>query len=140
MPIENPFFLNLQDIVDIHSEVTGINCTKTKFLNKSSLLSVLGQVPQVLYGEPCYPSLWDKAAVYMCMITWNHPFQDGNKRTAFLSGIIFLKKNHIEIELKKSEGEALMWKIAINQLQITDVARFLQAHENTEKYHHTFRP
>lgn len=57
MPSADIYFLTAQDIVDIHSEVTGNRCIKTKFLNKNYLLSVVNQVPQFVFGQHCYPSL-----------------------------------------------------------------------------------
>lgn len=131
MPSADIYFLTAQDIVDIHSEVTGNRCMKRKFLNKNNLLSVVNQVPQFVFGQYCYHSLWDKAAAYMCLITWNHPFQDGNKRTAFYSGMNFLEENYIELNLYESERRLLMIQIASNRPQIGDVASILQSHVNT---------
>jgi death on curing protein len=42
------------------------------------------------YGEP---SVFELAAAYASGIVRNHPFVDGNKRTGFLAGIMFLELN-----------------------------------------------
>ncbi|MCB1082215.1 MAG: type II toxin-antitoxin system death-on-curing family toxin [Chlamydiia bacterium] len=140
MSIEKTYFLSLHDILDIHSEVVGNPCTKTKFLNKNSLLSVVGQVPQNVFGQDCYPGLWNKAAAYMCLMTWNHPFHDGNKRTAFLSGMIFLEKNNVEIEFQQSKGMILMLEITNKKPKIKDVANTLEEHAHVPTRRSLFRP
>ncbi|MGB3798548.1 MAG: type II toxin-antitoxin system death-on-curing family toxin, partial [Lewinella sp.] len=46
-----------------------------------------------MYGEPLYPEVCDKAAVYLFNIISNHAFQDGNKRTVLAAALAFLTMN-----------------------------------------------
>ena len=46
------------------------------------------------YGEP---DLYELAAAYLYGIARNHPFSDGNKRTAFLAAYVFLDVNGFKI-------------------------------------------
>jgi death on curing protein len=48
---------------------------------------------QTFDGNPCYGSLAEMAATYAWGIVRNHPFVDGNKRTAFLTALTFLEIN-----------------------------------------------
>lgn len=48
-------------------------------------------------GEDLYPDIITKAACYLRCLAMNHPFYDGNKRTALLSTIIFLELNGYKI-------------------------------------------
>jgi death-on-curing protein len=49
-------------------------------------------------GQELHPSVFDKAAAYLFHICSNHPFVDGNKRTALASALVFLELNNITIE------------------------------------------
>lgn len=60
-------------------------------------LSLVVEQPQmVVFGHTFYPTIWLKAAYIMQKITKKHIFTDGNKRTAFLTTLLFLKKNGYE--------------------------------------------
>ena len=50
-----------------------------------------------LFGEPMYPSVADKAAVYMFSIISNHVFSDGNKRTGLTTALAFLRANGYQL-------------------------------------------
>lgn len=63
------------------------------FLHEESLRYVLESVGAEMFGEPLYPSISDKAAVYMFSIISNHVFQDGNKRTGLEAALLFLRLN-----------------------------------------------
>lgn len=51
-----------------------------------------------MFGEPLYPSLFDKAGVYIYNIIANHIFSDGNKRTGLEAGLLFLKINGFKLK------------------------------------------
>lgn len=40
-----------------------------------------------------YPDLFDKAAVLVCRLAWNHPLPDGNKRAAWAALVLFIDLN-----------------------------------------------
>ncbi|WP_432072884.1 type II toxin-antitoxin system death-on-curing family toxin [Streptomyces wuyuanensis] len=46
-----------------------------------------------MYGVAAYPDLWEQAGALLHAIASNHPFVDGNKRTAWLSTAVFLALN-----------------------------------------------
>ena len=48
---------------------------------------------QLANGYEPYPSLAEQAAAYAFFFARNHPFREGNKRTALLVGVHFLRKN-----------------------------------------------
>jgi len=65
----------------------------SNLLNESALDYLLDIVYAEMFGEPLYPSIFDKAGVYVFNIIANHVFSDGNKRTGLEAGLIFLKLN-----------------------------------------------
>lgn len=56
-------------------------------------LDILKQVEADYFGKELYPTIWLKAAFILQKITKKHIFTDGNKRTALLAAITFLKLN-----------------------------------------------
>jgi len=49
-----------------------------------SFLSILGNLDQSAFGQPAYPTVEAKAAHLLYFVIKNHPFSDGNKRSAAL--------------------------------------------------------
>ena len=128
-----PKYLTYNEVLAIHSTAIGNNdgsqdvscCVRYE----EGLYSALAQPKQHVFGKELYPTLFKKAAVYIFLITKNHPFVDGNKRTALLSSLIFLEKNGVFLELQKYEGYELVMQIARNQIEIPEIARFLESRQ-----------
>lgn len=77
------------------------------------------------YGEPG-PA--DLAAAYAFGIARNHPFVDGNKRTAWVAARLFLMVNAVEIEFDKAEATVMMQQLAAGDLTEDEVARWFRDH------------
>ncbi len=67
-----------------------------------------------MFGEPLYPKITDKAALYCYNIICNHIFSDGNKRTGLEAALAFLKLNDFRLNknLKHENLLAFILKIA----------------------------
>lgn len=55
--------------------------------------SLLGNLDQSVFGEPAYPTVESKAAHLLYFVVKNHPFSDGNKRSAAYLFVDFLHRN-----------------------------------------------
>ncbi|MBO5361897.1 MAG: virulence protein RhuM/Fic/DOC family protein [Paludibacteraceae bacterium] len=60
-----------------------------------SFRSSIGQIYQTFDGEDLYPSVEEKAAMLLYLVTKNHSFSDGNKRIAATLFLWFLNNNHL---------------------------------------------
>ena len=60
-----------------------------------SFKSSIGQIYQTFGGGELYPSVEEKAAMLLYLVTKNHSFSDGNKRIAATLFLWFLNGNHI---------------------------------------------
>ena len=69
------------------------------FLHEDNLDYLLEAVQAEMFGEPLYPTISDKAAVYCYNIICNHIFSDGNKRTGLGAAHIFLYLNNCDLSL-----------------------------------------
>jgi death on curing protein len=78
-----------------------------------------------LYGEP---DVADLAASYGCGIARNHPFIDGNKRTAFVAVELFLLLNGQELVADDAQCVLTMLDVASGTLGEPGFAAWLRAH------------
>ena len=92
-----------------------------------SFKSSIGQIYQTFGGVDLYPSVEEKAAMLLYLVTKNHSFSDGNKRIAATLFLWFMNNNGI---LNREDGTkriadstlvALTLMIAENQTQEKDV-------------------
>ena len=60
-----------------------------------SFKSSIGQIYQTFGGEELYPSVEEKAAMLLYLVTKNHSFSDGNKRIAATLFLWFLNNNNV---------------------------------------------
>lgn len=74
---------------------------KTRFPN--ILESCLATPFQKFEGKEPYPQLFDKAAVLFYLMVKNHPFQNGNKRIAVTTMLVFLYNNGYWLEISNQE-------------------------------------
>lgn len=58
------------------------------------LAAIWGTLEQTVFGEEAYPSIESKAAHLLYFVVKNHPFTDGNKRSAAFMFVDFLNRNH----------------------------------------------
>lgn len=82
---------------------------------KDSLAALLGNLDQTVFGEPAYPSVESKAAHLLYFIIKNHPFADGNKRSAAFLFVDFLHRNN---RLLNSQGEPVVNDIGLAALTL----------------------
>ena len=74
-------------------------------LREDGLASILGNLDQSVFGEPAYPTVESKAAHLLYFVIKNHPFSDGNKRSAAFLFVDFLHHNE---RLLSSRGEPII--------------------------------
>ena len=64
-------------------------------------------------------------------IAKNHPFVDGNKRTALASMIVFLGLNGIELDAPQEDTTAVILSLAAGEITEDKLARWVAAHIKT---------
>jgi death-on-curing protein len=93
---DNCFHLTVDTVREIHTEAI------TRFggargVRDENLLASAVLAPQASFGgKSPYTDIVEVAAAYLFYLCKNHPFLDGNKRTAMMSAILFLRINGIE--------------------------------------------
>ena len=125
-----PAFLTMQHVVDIHrrmvSEFGGEPSLRDAGLLESALALPTAQF-EGKFLHDCIPAM---AAAYLFHLCRNHPFMDGNKRTALASAEIFLVLNGHSLEASDDELEALTMGIAEGTTSKQEAVQFFKAHVN----------
>lgn len=94
------------------------------------LQSALARPQNLLaYGDP-QPDLADLAAAYAYGIARNHPFVDGNKRTALIVARLFLLLNGLNLMTTQEEKYSAFLALAAGALSEEDLANWLRTHLN----------
>lgn len=75
-----------------------------------------------------YPTLFDKSAAICEAIIRNHPFVDGNKRTALSAGAYLLSTFGWEVDAQPSELEDVAVDVATGHMTLEDLSAWFEAH------------
>lgn len=89
-------------------------------------LSALEEPRQTFDSKDLYPDVLSKAACYVRSFALNHPFHDGNKRTALMAMIMFLEYNGYEVIDNKDKLYRFVESIVRGKLQIPSIVRRLK--------------
>lgn len=92
------------------------------FLHEENLDYLLEAVQAEMFGEPLYPTIYDKAAIYCYNIICNYIFSDGNKRTGLEAALAFLKLNGMRLDkaMPNSKLYDFIIKIASGQSSLEE--------------------
>jgi death-on-curing protein len=74
------------------------------------------------YEKSCIEEL---AACYAYHLTKNHPFIDGNKRTAYVCMRLFLKLNGLDVEADKQEKVRTMLDLAAGRMELESLTAWI---------------
>jgi len=80
---------------------------------------------QWAYGETDISAL---AAAYAFGLARNHPFADGNKRTAWVLARLFLVLNGVELEFTPDEAVSVVLKLAAGEVAQDELADWFRRH------------
>jgi len=84
-------------------------------------------MPQAQFdGQFLHPTIFHMAAAYGFHLCQNHPFLDGNKRTAGMAMLTFLRLNGLEPTVAESDYYVTMMAIATGQMSKEQLAVWLQ--------------
>ncbi|SEK66631.1 RhuM family protein [Halomonas daqiaonensis] len=104
-------------LVSLKAELIGRGEATELFARErgDGLDSLLGNLDQTVFGEPAYPSVEAKAAHLLYFVIKNHPFADGNKRSAAYLFVDFLYRND---RLLDDKGEAVINDVGLVALTL----------------------
>jgi death-on-curing protein len=123
--------LDAAAVVAIHGEVISAHGGRPGIRDRALLESAVA-APQASHaGKPLIADVIGIAAAYLFYLSRNHPFIDGNKRTALAACLVFLQVNgRLPEPSLPSEAiddwEALAWDVAASRIDRVEVTRRLR--------------
>lgn len=113
-------YLSVQEALDLAGFACGEQEVAVRDLGL--LGSALHRPQSQMFGVEAYPDLWEKAAALLQSLAANHPFVDGNKRTAWMCTVVFLDVNGFDMaDVDQDPAFGLVMDIAAGKEE--DVSR-----------------
>ena len=122
--MNEPFWLSSQMIVAIHDEQLTIHGGASGLRDEGMLESALDRPRNKWTYEQA--EMGELAAAYAFGIARNHPFIDGNKRTALLALYTFLGVNGIEFDVPEAEAASIMLSLAAGEVSEESLTRWIR--------------
>lgn len=119
-------FLTLDEVLGIHADQIRRYGGSPGLRDLRLLQSALGMPETTFEGEFLHGTLFEKAAAYLFHIARNHPFLDGNKRTALMCALVFLGLNDRRLEADPKALYELVDGVATGSMDKAEVAVFLR--------------
>ena len=119
-------WLNSNVLYAVHAEQLVEHGGLAGLRDVNALESALSRAEQLAhYGAPDGAEL---AAAYGFGIARNHPFSDGNKRTAFVATELFLVLNGFELQATDADCVMTMLGVAAGDIDEASFAAWIRAH------------
>jgi death on curing protein len=124
--MSEPAWLDTDIVLDFHAEQLALFGGAEGIRDLGLLESALARpINKFGYGETDNAVL---AAAYGFGIARNHPFVDGNKRTALASMIVFLGLNGLDLDAPPEAATAIVLGLAAGEITESDLAQWIAAH------------
>jgi death on curing protein len=122
-----PKFINKQIVLQIHQRQIEKFGGSLGLRDSGLLESALAQPEATFGGELLHSTIAEQAAAYLYHIAKNHPFIDGNKRTAFAVMDTFLRVNGYKLALTDDDAYDLVLAVVDGRLDKADLTVVLES-------------
>lgn len=124
-----PLWIDERDTLTLHDRLLALHGGAAGIRDDALLKSALAR-PQQIDAYADASDLIDLAAAYTVGIVRNHPFIDGNKRTGFVVGILFLELNGYRFSANEADTAQAVLALAAGTLDEAGYAAFLRANSS----------
>ncbi|OGD54122.1 hypothetical protein A3J78_02495 [Candidatus Beckwithbacteria bacterium RBG_13_35_6] len=121
-------YLSFEQVIFLHEKIIVRSGGLEGIRDFGLLYSAIERPKASFASKDLYASIFDKAAALTHSLILNHPFIDGNKRTALASLIRFLEINQKKIKANKKEFIELSLKIENKKMNFKDIVGWLKEH------------
>ena len=126
--MNEPEFLTLDEVLGIHADQIRVYGGGSGLRDLELLRSAIAMPETTFDGEYLHPSAFEMAAAYLFHLARNHPFVDGNKRTALMCALVFLGLNGQRLRADADDLYALVDGVAAGAVDKAEVSVFLRSH------------
>lgn len=124
--MSDPAFLTLDEVLGIHADQIRTYGGGAGVRDLELLRSALAMPETTFDGEYLHTTVFEMAGAYLFHIARNHPFVDGNKRTALMCALVFLGLNGERLEVDADQLYQLVDGVAAGTAEKAEVAVFLK--------------
>ena len=124
--MRQPIFLTLAEVIDVHGNQIELYGGQNGVRDFGLLQSAVAQPEASFAGQWLHEDIFLMAAAYAFHLCQNHPFFDGNKRTALASALVFLELNGISLDDPKDKLLEATLSIAKGKLSKPQFAQILK--------------
>lgn len=121
-------FLDIEEVYRIHEAIIERAGTKAGVRDFSLLHSAVERPKATFGGQPLYPTIFVMAAALLQSLCMNHPFTDGNKRTAWGTTKRFLWMNGYYLKVKPHDGAGFMIHVDNEKPDLKEISSWLKDH------------
>jgi len=126
--VNDSAFLTLDEVLAIHADQIRRYGGRPGLRDPARLRFALGTPETTFEGKFLHTDVFEMAAAYSFPMARNHPFLDGNKRTALMVTPDFLGLNDLELEADPNALYGLVIGVAAGEMAKAQVAVFVQRH------------
>jgi death-on-curing protein len=127
--VKKIIWIDQRDALALHGRLLSLDGGPAGVRDPGLLESALARTRQLqAYGDK--PGVADLAAAYMAGIVRDHPFLDGNKRTGFVVGILFLELNGYRFTASEESAAQAVMSLAAGTLDESALAAWI--HPNAQ--------
>src|SRR6202022_2345490 len=130
--MKEPVWIDERDALTIHERLIGLHGGDGGVRDDRLLNSALAR-PRQHHAYSDAADIVAMAAVYTAGIVGNHPFVDGNKRTGFVIGVLFLELNGYRFNASEEDAAQMVLELASGNLDEAGYIAFLRAHASLGK-------
>lgn len=123
-------FLTLDEVLEIHQDQIANYGGSPGLRDPGLLKSAIAQPESTFEGKYLHHGIFHMAAAYLFHICQNHPFEDGNKRAAFMAAFVFLDINGYSFEAPEDEVEPFVRGVAEGKATKEQIRDFLEHHSS----------
>ncbi|MEH2272701.1 MAG: type II toxin-antitoxin system death-on-curing family toxin [Nostoc sp.] len=126
--MQTPKFLTISQVLNIHQRQIQRFGGTPGVRDEGLLDSALAQPQATFGGELLHPTIYEQAAAYLYHLAMNHPFLDGNKRTAFAVMLTFLNLNGYTLNLSQEQAYKLVIQVVQKEISKEELSASLELH------------
>lgn len=125
--------VDIEEVYFIHQAIIKRAGTKAGVRDFSLFHSAVERPKATFEGRDLYPTFFLKAASLLHSLCMNHPFSDGNKRTAWITTKRFLYRNGYYLRAKRLEAADFMVNVDNEKPTLVEIASWLKKNSKKRK-------
>jgi death-on-curing protein len=127
---KEPLWIEERDVLAIHDRLLALYGGATGLRDLGLLQSALAR-PRQHHAYADASNIVEMAALYTAGVIRNHPFVDGNKRTGFVIGVLFLELHGFDFKASKADATQAVMTLAADTLDEAGYGAWLR--ENVKR-------